>query len=91
MRGKIGVYGRSLGGVVACHIAAKFPEKIDLLIADRTFAKLGDLSKRKFPGEGTRWVLKIVSCDWETNNDINFYNAKCYKILTMDPKDDVID
>jgi pimeloyl-ACP methyl ester carboxylesterase len=26
--GKVGVYGRSLGGVVATHIAATFPDKI---------------------------------------------------------------
>ena len=28
LKGKIGVYGRSLGGIVATHLAATFPENI---------------------------------------------------------------
>ncbi len=50
MIGKVGVYGRSLGGVVATHIAAKFPDKIQFLFADRTFGNLESISKRKFLG-----------------------------------------
>ena len=39
IKGKIGIYGRSLGGIVATHIAWKSKD-IDLLIADRTLANL---------------------------------------------------
>lgn len=28
LRGKIGVYGRSLGGIAACHLANKYPNHI---------------------------------------------------------------
>ena len=48
--GKVGVYGRSLGGVVATHLAASFPTKVELLLADRSFGSLKDVSIRKFVG-----------------------------------------
>ena len=39
IRGKIGVYGRSLGGIPSTHLAQKYPDVIKLLIVDRTFAR----------------------------------------------------
>ena len=53
VKGKLGVYGRSLGGVVATHLAATYHDKIDFLIADRTFGSLKNVSLRKFIGWGT--------------------------------------
>jgi pimeloyl-ACP methyl ester carboxylesterase len=38
--GPIGVYGRSLGGIAATHLASKFPDIIKVIIADRTFCEL---------------------------------------------------
>ena len=89
--GKIGVYGRSLGGVVATHIAATFPNHISLLIADRTFGNLKNISTRKFFGFGVPFLYDLISFKWETDNDINFIKAPCYKITSWDPKDDVVD
>ena len=89
--GRLGIYGRSLGGVVATHVAAQFPDKIALLIADRTFGSLKSVSTRKFVGLGTSALYDLVSFKWETDNDINFLNAKCFKILSCDPIDDVVD
>lgn len=40
LKGKIGVYGRSLGGIVTTHLA----EKADMIIADRTFGNFTTLS-----------------------------------------------
>jgi pimeloyl-ACP methyl ester carboxylesterase len=40
IRGKIGVYGRSLGGISSCHLANKFPNIVKALIVDRTFSEL---------------------------------------------------
>lgn len=91
LEGNIGVYGRSLGGVVATHLAANFPEYIKLLIADRTFGNLKDISTRKFAGKGTDFLFDFISFKWETNNDVNFLKAKCFKITSCDPKDDVVD
>ncbi|CDW87850.1 UNKNOWN [Stylonychia lemnae] len=100
LQGKLGVYGRSLGGVVACHIAATFPQKIELLMADRTFGSLKNLSLRKFVGGGTSGLFDIITFQWQSNNHVNYANvnilskpiqAKCFKIATCDPKDEVVD
>ena len=40
LEGKIGVYGRSLGGVVASHLSATYPDIIKFLFCDRTFGNL---------------------------------------------------
>ena len=50
VRGKIGVYGRSIGCVAACHLM----NDVDLLIADRTFCDLLTLAERKFYGKFAR-------------------------------------
>jgi pimeloyl-ACP methyl ester carboxylesterase len=44
LKGKIGVYGRSLGGIASCHLANKFPYIVRSLIVDRTFNELEVLS-----------------------------------------------
>jgi pimeloyl-ACP methyl ester carboxylesterase len=40
LRGKIGVYGRSLGGIASTHLAYTYPKLIYALIVDRTFGDL---------------------------------------------------
>lgn len=35
LRGKIGVYGRSLGGLAACHLANKYPNIISAIIGNK--------------------------------------------------------
>ena len=40
VKGKVGVYGRSIGGIAACHLAAKYPDLIQTLIIDRSFDEL---------------------------------------------------
>lgn len=46
--------------------------------------------------------MNLISLKWETNNEVNFVNvsidlynlyqqAKCFKVVTFDPKDDVVD
>ncbi len=72
IQGQIGVYGRSLGGVVATHLAAKFPQHISLLLADRTFGSLKAVSLRKFIGKGSSSLFDLISMKWETNNHHNF-------------------
>ena len=59
--GKLGVYGRSLGGVVATHLAATFPRHIEFLLADRTFGSLKNISTRKFIGSGTKLLYNFIS------------------------------
>jgi pimeloyl-ACP methyl ester carboxylesterase len=40
IKGKIGVYGRSIGGIAACHLAAKYNDLVEVLIVDRTLSEL---------------------------------------------------
>ena len=91
LKGQLGVYGRSLGGTVATHIGNKYQEKIKFLLCDRTFANFKSLSDRKFQGFATKALFNLLSFKWVTNNDSNFYNSKCMKIVTTDSQDDVID
>ena len=40
LKGKIGVYGRSIGGITACHLASKYADLVEVLIVDRTLSEL---------------------------------------------------
>jgi pimeloyl-ACP methyl ester carboxylesterase len=40
IKGKIGIYGRSIGGITACHLASKFYDIVEVLICDRTLSEL---------------------------------------------------
>lgn len=92
VKGKIGVYGRSLGGIASTHLANKYPDLISALITDRTFCELDISSERRLFGKYTRALYKFVSCNWKVSNDSNFIQSKsCFKIVTCDPMDDVVD
>ena len=91
LKGKIGVYGRSLGGIASTHLANKYPDIIKALIVDRTFGEFDKLSEARLKGGCTRKLFQILSCNWKALNDVNFSRAQCYKIVTCDPKDDVVD
>lgn len=91
LKGRLAIYGRSLGGIVACHLG-RHVKGIDMLIADRTLASLETLTKRKMYGKFIHHAFNFFSCGWEVDNDINFLESKVqWKILTWDPSDDVID
>lgn len=91
MRGKIGVYGRSLGGVATTYLA----DKVDMIIADRTFCNFKDLAMRKFYGQVSKYLFKIGSCNWIANNDYNVLSkgidGKCYKVIVTEKNDEVVD
>ena len=67
IRGKIGVYGRSLGGIATAHLA----EYVDMVIIDRSFGNLYDVAYHKFYGWFAAMMFKIGSLGWRTQNDIN--------------------
>lgn len=91
VKGPIGVYGRSIGGIASTHLANKFPQYVKSLIVDRTFNELDILSQRRMTGRCTAAVFRLISYNWKALNDQNFKDAKCFKILTCDPNDDVVD
>jgi hypothetical protein len=40
VKGKIGVFGRSIGGITACHLAGKYTDLVELLVIDRSLDEL---------------------------------------------------
>lgn len=66
LKGKIGVYGRSIGGIASCHLANKYPDIISTMIIDRTFSELESLSTYKLVGYPTKWIFRGISCHWKT-------------------------
>lgn len=92
LQGPIGVYGRSLGGISACHLAKKYP--LAVLIADRTFRDLEETSQARLSGNTiSKYLYKTLSFNLRVHNDKNFLkaNPNCFKIIIEDPQDDVID
>lgn len=60
--GKIGVYGRSLGGIPSCHISPY----VDLLIVDRSFCNLKAMANIKLHSNIADYLFKIGSCGWQS-------------------------
>ena len=91
LKGRLGVYGRSLGGIVACHLG-RHVRGIDLLIADRTLCNFETLTKRKMYGKFIHYAFNFFTFGWEVDNDVNYLESQVpCKIMTCDPSDDVID
>lgn len=90
VRGKIGVYGRSLGGIPSSILAPK----VDMTIVDRTFCTLADMAKWKYHGKLASWLLKMGSCGWSVQSHKNFLKEipekSCYKVITQDKNDDIV-
>jgi pimeloyl-ACP methyl ester carboxylesterase len=92
VKGKIGVYGRSIGGLTACHLANMYKDLIKSLIVDRSFYELSTVPKGKMKGEVTSTMFDLLSWKWRTRNHTNFaQTTNCYKIITCDPLDDTVD
>lgn len=59
--GKIGVYGRSLGGIPSSQLA----NTVDLAIIDRTFTSLSAMARFKFYGKVASIIFSFVSFGWQ--------------------------
>lgn len=68
LRGKLGVYGRSLGGIPTTHLA----DRVDMIMADRTFGNFDVLADRKFYSDISRYLFRVGTCGWQTSNLLNF-------------------
>lgn len=84
---QIGVHGRSIGGICACHLAQSHPDVVKILIADRTMSTLAEVAKYTFGN----WAVKglSLSATW-ADNFRHYAKAKCYKVMICDPKDATI-
>ena len=61
LRGKIGIYGRSLGGIPSSYLA----NKVDMAIIDRSFCNLSAMARWKYQGKFADYLFKIGSCGWQ--------------------------
>jgi len=90
VRGKIGIYGRSVGCTAASYLA----NEVDMLIADRGFCDLWTLAEKKFYGDFARMFLKVSSFGWQANNSFNYLlseKGKSYKVIICDPADEIVE
>ncbi len=83
----IGAHGESLGGMVACYLAYK--KNLDFLCCDRTFSSISDVAHYGL-GKIFKIVFRTITANWDKQLAQYYVNAKCYKIITFDPKDEVI-
>jgi hypothetical protein len=70
LKGKIGVYGRSLGGIATAHLI----DKVDMVFADRTFCNFDILAKRKFYAKVAKVIFKVASFSLQALHDYNILN-----------------
>ena len=61
IKGKIGCFGRSLGGSMATHLANNYPQYIKFLFVDRSFGSLKRMSLSSFKGRYNKGILKFFS------------------------------
>lgn len=64
LRGKLGVYGRSMGGIATCHLASK----VDMVIVDRSFADLEKVIEKKLHGMAAVTLYSLVTPKWDSGN-----------------------
>ena len=82
LKGQIGVFGRSIGGAMATHLANHYPQYIDFLFVDRSLGSLRTMSQNLMLGEYNMHLLLCFTMNWVIESDKNFYEAKCFKMLT---------
>ena len=94
VRGEIGVYGRSIGGIAASHLVGRFPGMMKVYVGDRTMSNFENIIDNRYQG-GSQHVLRLyrmLSCAWATDNVGGVYKAtECYKIICADESDDLVD
>ena len=91
LTGNIGVFGRSLGGIPSIHLACKYPEIIKVLIADRTFGSVREVSAYKIQGKfATKLIFDFFTLNWRTGNDEDYIKVQCPKIAMIDPLDEIV-
>ena len=82
----LGVHGESLGGCIATYLATKC--SLNFLFADRTFSSLSEAALHNF-GRVAYCGLKIAGAE-DIDSARNYLEAKCYKVLSCDPADTMI-
>jgi hypothetical protein len=84
---KIGVHGRSIGGVVASHLARK--GLVNFLFADRTFMSLNEVASAML-GTWAGYGLPILTGWFNTDVTSDYVFSSCYKVLGAANNDEII-
>lgn len=93
VKGKIGVYGGSIGGIAATHILKKFPNIIKVFIGDRTMGNFDNIIRNHFVGcnDNIMRIYNMVTFKWPCDNCDGILDIPtCYKIIASDEADDVV-
>ena len=85
---RFAVHGISMGGIPCCHLA-NHRREIELLICDRNFGKLDNITQG-FPHGKYLFILYKYFFFQSSDNVDNFINARCDKIVINDPKDNIV-
>ena len=86
VKGKIGVYGRSIGGIAAAHLSNKFSNLIKVVVVDRTVGVFDAAIDMRFPRSW--YAVKLVQ--WlsgyrHIDNSVGLLrNPDAFKILASD-------
>jgi pimeloyl-ACP methyl ester carboxylesterase len=80
---RIVVYGHSLGGAVAAHLAADAPPR--LLVVEATFTSAGDMAARMFP-----WLPSRLLCRFRYDTRDAVRRARCPVIVAHSRDDEMI-
>lgn len=102
LKGKIGIYGRSLGGIPSSYLS----NKVDMAIVDRSFCNLAAMARWKYHSTFADYLFKIGSCGWQAQNDFYILRGKartnedvetgkpansCYKVILQDRHDEIVE
>lgn len=82
----LGIHGESLGGSIASYLADQCGA--NFLFADRTFSSLKNAAYYNF-GKCAYLGLRLAGRD-DIDVSSHFLQTKCYKVLSCDPKDNMI-
>lgn len=82
----LGVHGESLGGSIAAHLA-RYTE-LDFLFVDRSFADIKQVVQTSF-GKWASLIIRLVT-RWEVDSSLDYLYVNCYKLLSSDPQDNMI-
>jgi pimeloyl-ACP methyl ester carboxylesterase len=68
LEGKIGVFGRSIGGISACHLASKYNDLVELMVIDRSMNEVFEIMSHKLKMSTLTSLLYYFFLGWNCNN-----------------------
>ena len=85
---KYAVHGISIGGIPCCHLASNRKD-IELMVCDRNFGRLDNITQSFYFGKYLFYLYKLLLFQ-STDNVDNYLDSKSYKIILNDPQDTIV-